>query len=155
MTDRELLDAAARAIGCRVTCSVAEMHGCEDTSTVYRGVMLDGVQDAWSPLTDDGDALRLAVQLDLMVFPTDMAGIACVELANSPMHVAERHGPNKLAATRRAIVRAAAAMAESKTPNVGGEARLAAHQPSHTTTATPQGVASTDQLGGRVRSEKD
>lgn len=40
-------------------------------------------------------------------------------------------------------------------PNVGGEARLAAHQPSQTTTATPQGVASTDQLGGRVRSEKD
>jgi len=39
--------------------------------------------------------------------------------------------------------------------NAGGEARLAAHQPSHTTTATPQGVASADQLGGRVRSEKD
>lgn len=38
--------------------------------------------------------------------------------------------------------------------NVGGEARLAAHHPSHTATATPQGVASTDQLGGRVRSEK-
>ncbi len=34
-----------------------------------------------------------------------------------------------------------------KTPNVGGEVRLAAHQPSQTTTATPQGVASTDQLG--------
>ena len=32
-------------------------------------------------------------------------------------------------------------------PNVGGEARLAAHQLSQTTTATPQGVASTDQLG--------
>jgi hypothetical protein len=31
--------------------------------------------------------------------------------------------------------------------NVGGEARLAEHQPSQTTTATPQGVASTDQLG--------
>lgn len=31
-----------------------------------------------------------------------------------------------------------------KAHNVGGEARLAAHQPSHTTTATPQGVASTD-----------
>lgn len=44
---------------------------------------------------------------------------------------------------------------DSKTPNVGGEARLAAHRPPHTTTATPQGVASTDQLGGRVRSEKD
>lgn len=39
--------------------------------------------------------------------------------------------------------------------NVGGEARLAAHRPSHTTTATPQGVASTDQLGGRFRSEKE
>lgn len=44
---------------------------------------------------------------------------------------------------------------DSKTPNDGGEARLAAHQPSQATTATPQGVASTDQLGGRVRSEKD
>ena len=41
---------------------------------------------------------------------------------------------------------------DSKTPNVGGEARLAAHQPSQTTTATPQGVASTDQLGLRARS---
>ena len=48
-----------------------------------------------------------------------------------------------------------AALADSKPANVGGEARLAAHQPSQTTTATPQGVASTDQLGGRVRSEKD
>ena len=35
----------------------------------------------------------------------------------------------------------------TEAPNVGGEARLAAHQPSQTTTATPQGVASTDQLG--------
>jgi hypothetical protein len=51
--------------------------------------------------------------------------------------------------------RGCACVPDSKTPNVGGEARLAAHQPSHTTTATPQGVASTDQLGGRVRSEKD
>ena len=48
-----------------------------------------------------------------------------------------------------------AAVGKCERPNVGGEARLAAHQPSHTTTATPQGVASTDQLGGRVRSEKD
>ena len=36
---------------------------------------------------------------------------------------------------------------DNEAPNVGGEARLAAHQPSQTTTATPQGVASTDQLG--------
>lgn len=41
-----------------------------------------------------------------------------------------------------------------ETPNFGGEARLVAHRPSQTTTATPQGVASTDQLGGRARSEK-
>lgn len=57
---------------------------------------------------------------------------------------------------RAAVLRILEAhLARLKTPNVGGEARLAAHQPSHTTTATPQGVASTDQLGGRVRSEKD
>jgi len=43
--------------------------------------------------------------------------------------------------------RAGFLLARLEAPNVGGEARLAAHQPSHTTTATPQGVASTDQLG--------
>ena len=42
------------------------------------------------------------------------------------------------------------ACANYEPPNVGGEARLAAHRPSHTTTATPQGVASPDQLGGRT-----
>ena len=44
--------------------------------------------------------------------------------------------------------------ANRETPNVGGEARLAAHQPSHTTTATPQGVASTDQLGRASEARK-
>lgn len=37
-----------------------------------------------------------------------------------------------------------AALRKALGPNVGGEARIAAHQPSQTTTATPQGVASTD-----------
>lgn len=64
---------------------------------------------------------------------------------------------SKLAKERKRRAAAQAAMAmptkeyvsvmRRKTPNVGGEARLAAHRPSHTTTATPQGVASTDQLG--------
>lgn len=39
--------------------------------------------------------------------------------------------------------------------NVGGEGAPCGTGLTNTTTATPQGVASTDQLGGRVRSEKD
>ena len=67
MTDREMLELAARAVGIRVVASVAEMHGCTDESTIYPGVMLAGVQNPWDPLTDDGDALRLKVNLHLIV----------------------------------------------------------------------------------------
>jgi len=51
-------------------------------------------------------------------------------------------------------IRMLEALGYTVTHNVGGEARLAAHQPSQTTTAAPQGVASTDQLGARRRSEE-
>lgn len=55
MTDRELLELAAKAAG-------YQTQGMED------GFMyLFGVQDGWNPLTDDGDALRLAVKLGLVV----------------------------------------------------------------------------------------
>lgn len=60
-----------------------------------------------------------------------------------------------LARSQERLHAAIGAAREALGPNVRGEARLAAHQPSHTATATPQGIASTDQLGGRVRSEKD
>lgn len=60
-TDRELLELAAKAAGV-----VGEW--CE----IYHGILLTETQsnegcDIWDPLTDDGDALRLAVQLQLSI----------------------------------------------------------------------------------------
>jgi hypothetical protein len=51
----------------------------------------------WNPLTDDGDALRLAVKLDLSIDD------ACVIYSDGA-------SDDRYAATRRAIVRAAASI---------------------------------------------
>jgi hypothetical protein len=105
MTDRELLELAAKAIG-----------------TVY----VDGASwdegAGWNPLYDDGDALRLAVNLDICVepFSPEKSTIAYLdalvhkvdEACQSPR---EWHGTDPCAATRRAIVRAAAEIGRSKT----------------------------------------
>ena len=98
MTDREMLELAAKAAGERVVASVAEMHGCTDESTIYHGVMLAGIQAPWSPLTDDGDALRLAVQCGILNLDDALFyGDRDIDYQTDPY-----------AATRRAIVRAAA-----------------------------------------------
>ena len=77
MTDRELLELAAKA---------AEIKD-----------WVDGWSDKfWNPLTDDGDALRLAVKLDLFWEQMELFDIY---MDNKP------HEPKNV---RRAIVRAAA-----------------------------------------------
>lgn len=139
MTDREMLKLAAKAIGEKI---VGELDGW---------ALLEGVQEGWNPLTDDGDALRLAVTLRMYLMHLGAADVGARCPQSAPM--VEDYNGDPCAATRRAIVRAAAELGSRS--NVGGEARLAAHQPLHTTTATPQGVASTDQLGGRFRSERN
>ena len=95
--DRELLRAAGKAAG--------EIGPDWYDNPNY----LDGVLSRWNPLTDDGDALRLAVQLCLYVTVGPLASAA-----SWPPHgawlqeVIEAHGLDRNAATRRAIVRAAA-----------------------------------------------
>jgi hypothetical protein len=92
MTDRELLELAAKAAGIEVDCWLDEDP---------RALTSVGL---WNPLTDDADALRLAVKQGLIV----ECGRAWIS----------RHGPmfgkdvlpDPYAATRRAIVRAAAAI---------------------------------------------
>jgi hypothetical protein len=65
----------------------------------------------WNPLTDDGDALRLAVQLNMNIEITDGGWVyACGDYGNC----SEPSGDDKSAATRRAIVRAAAEVARAK-----------------------------------------
>ena len=55
MTDHELLELAAKSCG-ELTPS---WYGNSD--------YMDGVLSRWNPLTDDGDALRLAVKLTLEI----------------------------------------------------------------------------------------
>ena len=100
--DRELLELAAKAVG-RAIDPIDAMHEPEDWAS-------------WNPLTDDGDALRLAVGLHLLVFPQEKCCYveSCPEslLGEPGVSELEMHGSDRYAATRRAIVRAAAAIGE-------------------------------------------
>lgn len=110
MSDRELLELAAKAAGAH---SVLESR---------EGVMVQWSPNLrgysrWNPLTDDGDALRLAVRLGLTLhsFPDHHQGAQCVVTmtrhAIEAREYAENNSDDLNAATRRAIVRAAAAIA--------------------------------------------
>jgi hypothetical protein len=99
MTDRELLEAAAKAVGLEVICHASYPNG---------GVYVKGMEDDWNPLTDDGDALRLAVKLKMGVnFDGEKVG------ANCGRGAVEVFGNDPLAATRRAIVKVAAEIGRS------------------------------------------
>ena len=89
MTDKELLELAAKAVGEKV------VRPCDDES----GFLLYGTQDKWNPLTDDGDALRLAVHLNIDINFTE-------SLVDCGIAICKDNDP--YAATRLAIVRAAA-----------------------------------------------
>lgn len=83
-------------------------------------LLLDGEQEPWNPLADDGAALRLAVRVNLelcIASPISYARMAMQEGITAP--ISEFHRADAMAATRRAIVRAAAALAvdENGRPN--------------------------------------
>jgi hypothetical protein len=108
VSDRELLELAAKAAG-----------------TYYvEGESWDE-NAGWNPLTDDGDALRLAVKVGLDVCidaPRDaapftkVAGYLCLpKIPLEIVHIDEPHDDDPYAATRRAIVRAAAEIGRNMT----------------------------------------
>ena len=108
MTDRELLELAAKAAGIKFS----EIGGGARYAP-QPGIMQPYVP--WNPLTDDGDALRLAVKLELeMYFGDDEDGTSVhVGYAAAPDSAAMvryciQRDADPCAATRRAIVRAAA-----------------------------------------------
>ena len=101
MTDRELLELAAKAAGYAVDC------GFDDCPLIYGfDAGPDGPRE-WNPLTDDGDALRLAVDLRLEIELTESTVLVEFETLPSATQL-ELLGSEPHAATRRAIVRAAA-----------------------------------------------
>ena len=93
MTDRELLELAAKAAGYDVT-------WLKDSQFIHDG------DDWWDPLTDDGDALRLAVKLHMQVSITTESCRA----ETLPVLGVRVNDNDEFAATRRAVVMAAAAV---------------------------------------------
>lgn len=103
MTDRELLEMAAKAAG-------IDIYFDED-GDCYR-VKASGNRHYWHPLSYDGDALRLAVKLRIKFRYNEALGQALAWTGGVPDFEAhasiEDFGRDEVAATRRAIVRAAA-----------------------------------------------
>ena len=97
-TDKELLILAAKAAG-------IEKRTDFDGSEYFHYEIDESTYKHWNPLTDDGDALRLAVKLDMII---DVRGNHSA-VAVWP-DVVEPIDKDPYAATRRAIVRAAAAI---------------------------------------------
>ena len=117
MTDRELLELAAKAAGrsIRWDGNVAVLQDFEP-----------GIDDcsAWHPPTDDGDALRLAVRLGLHFVEISLCAVAsvkvpiCIEVWRTgyedPIYTHYAQKGDKYEAVRHAIVRAAAEIGKTK-----------------------------------------
>jgi hypothetical protein len=112
MADRELLELAAKAAGIQL------WHEDVFTNGLTQKVSKNGVL-RWNPLTDDGDALRLAVALD-MIFQVAGGMTTIARVFSAHVSVFELHGSDPFAATRRAIVRAAAEIGKAMAPSTDG-----------------------------------
>ena len=114
MTDRELLEFAAKAAGLDVVNWNEQLP--QDTGKCRGAWINNGCLVYWNPLTDDGDALRLAVKLQLSVCNEHVtAGAAYCTDSDDTFFEEVRSGANQqevidgdYTATRRAIVLAAA-----------------------------------------------
>lgn len=108
MDDRTLLEKAAKAMGL----SNAEWGWADSTGRRWDTDVLHyrndkGIRCAFVPLTDDGDALRLAVKLGMWLYIGAGSG-SSTDAQLPDISKLEPHDCDPYAATRRAIVRAAA-----------------------------------------------
>ena len=94
MNDRELLELAAKAAGI-------------DLDDISKR-MKDDWADFWNPLTDDGDALRLAVKLGMRLEIDNEWNRTHAQIIPDQPWFTSPHNEDHYAATRLAIVRAAA-----------------------------------------------
>ena len=114
MTDRELLELAAKAAGMKVIWSsdwiLRNCTGMDRSANIFSA-------PEWRPLTDDGDALRLAVELWLTVavrhnecevFEDGGDCLTSEPIFTASAFVKPEQATNPAEATRRAIVCAAA-----------------------------------------------
>lgn len=109
-SDRELLELAAKAAGFKLS----DQRGCQLSG---KGIALwivgiGGFEVLWAPLIRDGDALRLAVKLELQLRLLHSENEVSVYGAPEG-RVDEVVRGDPFSATRRAIVRAAAEIRKS------------------------------------------
>ena len=109
MTDKELLELALKA-----SLNGEEIAGFTINEILSNSLVFDDIIKQWNPLTDDGDALRLAVKLGLGIsIPLSNKRTDVVTFSGPITSVIEAHG-DPYAATRRAITRAAAEIGKTK-----------------------------------------
>jgi len=109
MNDKELLELAAKAAGVAGKYNSAAEEFYLSSKTIHPSGATNIAW--WNPLTDDGDALRLAVKLKMNIHnsahsPDGIAFVYAQVKGHSPQQ--EYNLDDHCAATRRAIVRAAA-----------------------------------------------
>ena len=108
-TDKELLELAAKAAGIELISWTNMYDACDEIGG--RRFITRPRGEPWNPLEDDGDALRLAVKLNIEFACFDdsqkvNAGVWSED--STPYDCMTPYNGDKQAATRRAIVRAAA-----------------------------------------------
>jgi hypothetical protein len=110
---RETLELAALAVGHEVACTEAAFHGTDDPVKLYGGgLFIAGVEDPWRPHLDDGDAMRLAVRLNLRVEARMRCVLVHGDLCPDHLEIHDGTEPDKLRAWREAVVLCAAAVGE-------------------------------------------
>lgn len=110
--DRELLELAAKAAG-------IELRAWYESVMAFN-TSLSHPDKWWNPLTDDGDALRLAVKCQIDVEPGEknvLAGWWLPPEVVEQASVTEVYGADPSIAVRRAIVRAAAEIGRMPSPD--------------------------------------
>ena len=125
MTDREMLELAAKAA------EIEGSYGFASDDYYYHGntegiltTLPDGQSYVWNPLTDDGDAFRLAVTLNIDIefregemwaYRHAFADGECFTATERLSDHQPKNCGTGFRATRRAIVRAAAEIERGKT----------------------------------------
>lgn len=124
MTDKELLQQAAKAIGfgspgtgqhCWTCSEYPRNSGKHGALWNYVGHM--DTAELWNPLSSDGDAFRLMVQLNINVYSVNACAYAS-DIDSYHEKVVE-HGDDKYVAYRRAILLCAASIGRQMEDNDG------------------------------------
>lgn len=112
MTDRELIELAAKAAGYSTRHKWNAERLEMEPAVISLVIHDDGVlaHTAWNPLESDADAFRLAVKLriDCEYAAGDEGPVICKYWIYGPCELTEEINGDPYAATRRAITRAAA-----------------------------------------------